>query len=174
MNRRRAMRTMAAAAAATAVRPARAADGASAVYLKRWNTAKEMTLKVADAMPAEHYEFKPTPDQMSFGKLMTHLAIANAAYFGRLKGETPPLKEPANADKETAKKFMTECFDWCAGILGNLTEADLAKSIPGRGNAPAVTARDLVLNGFIHTAHHRGYSEVYLRLKNVVPPRYSV
>jgi uncharacterized damage-inducible protein DinB len=174
MNRRKAMQTVAVAAGAAATRPARASSGAAAVYAKRWNTAKEFTLKVAQAMPAEHYDFKPTAEQMSFGKLMTHLAIANTAYFSRITGQRPALKEPESADQETALKFMTQCFDWCAEVLAGLSDEDLAKSYPGRANQPAVTGRDLVLNGFIHTAHHRGYAEVYMRLKGVVPPRYGV
>ena len=173
MNRRRAVQTISVAAVAAVARPARAASPAAAVYLKRWNTAKEFTLKVADAMPAEHYGFKPTPDQMTYGKLMTHLAIANVRYFQRVKGEAPPLQEPENADKETARKFMAECFDWCAGVLGGLTEEQLAKNYAPEGR-PAASGRDFVLNGFIHTAHHRGYSEVYMRLKGVTPPRYEV
>jgi len=174
MNRRRAVKSMAVAAAAAVARPAAAAGGAAAVYLKRWNSAKEFTLLVAEAMPAEHYDFKPNPAQRSFGQVLAHLSAANTRYFARLKGVDPPVKEPEKADKETVKKFITECFDWCAGILGGLSEEDLQKSIPGRGAQPAVTGRDLVLNGFIHTAHHRGYSEVYMRVKGLEPPRYSV
>ena len=176
MNRRRAMKSLAAAAAAAAVpRPAPAAGGPSAtIYLKRWTTAKKFTIEVVDAMPAEHFGFKPTPDMRSFGELMNHLSGANTRYFARIKGAPPP-KEPAAADKETVKKFMAESFDWCAQILGGLSEDDLAKSYPGAtATAVPLSGRDLVLNGFIHTSHHRGYSEVYLRLKGVPPPRYDV
>ncbi len=173
MNRRRAVQTMSVAALAAVARPARAASPAAAVYLKRWNTAKEFTLKVADAMPAEHYGFKPTPDQRSFGEVLTHMAAANTRYFGAIQGAPPPMKEPPNADKETVKKFLAETFDWCAGMLGNFTEEDLAKTYAAPGR-PTLSGRDLVLNGFIHTAHHRGYSEVYMRLKGVAPPRYEV
>ena len=85
------------------------------------------------------------------------------------------MQEPKNADKETTKKFLEECFDWCAGILAGMSDADMEKSYPGQQpNQPALTGRDLVLNGFIHTAHHRAQAEVYLRVKNLEPPRYDV
>lgn len=174
MNRRRAVKSIAVAAAAVAARPARAASGSAAVYLKRWNTAKEFTIKVADEMPAEHYGFKPTPEMRDFGSLIIHLGGANTRYFARIKGQPSPFKDPEKPDKETVKKFLAETFDWCAKVLDGMSEEDMAKSYPGTGKQPPVIGRDLVLNGFIHTSHHRGYAEVYLRLKGVPPPRYEV
>ncbi len=174
MNRRRAVQSMAVAAAAAVARPAKASSASANVYVKRWNQAKVFTLMVADAMPGENYDFQPHADMRSFGQVLTHMAVANTRYFQRITGTPAPLKEPEKADKETARKFIAECFDWCAKILEGLTEEDLNKTIPAQGKAPSVTGRDLVLNGFIHTAHHRGYSEVYMRAKGLVPPRYSV
>jgi len=172
MNRRRAVQTIAAAALAA---PAARADGVTvAIYLKRWEKAKEFTLKVAEAMPAEFYGFKPTPEMRPFGDLMAHMAGANTRYFARIKGSPAPFKDPANPDKAAAMKYIAETFDWSIQALRSLSEEDLAKSYPGAANQPALTGRDLVLNGFIHTAHHRGYSEVYLRVKGIAPPRYEV
>jgi uncharacterized damage-inducible protein DinB len=172
MTRRRAVTTIG--VAALAARPGKAAGPTVEIYLKRWRTAKKFTLMVAEAMPAEHYGFKPTPEMRSFGDLMTHMAGANTRYFARIKGTQSPFKDPPNADKATATKYIADTFDWCIQTLEGLSEEDLAKSYPGAGNQPALTGRDLVLNGFIHTAHHRGYSEPYLRLKGVTPPRYEV
>ena len=39
----------------------------SGEFAKHWKTARELTLAVADAMPAENYDFKPNPEEMSFG-----------------------------------------------------------------------------------------------------------
>jgi hypothetical protein len=33
---------------------------------------------------------------------------------------------------------------------------------------------DLLLNAMVHTAHTRGYSDMYLRNKGVKPPTYQV
>ena len=51
---------------------------------------------------------------------------------------------------------------------------DQSRYVAGNGKQPGVSGRDLVLNGFIHTAHHRAQAEIYLRVKNLEPPRYSV
>jgi uncharacterized damage-inducible protein DinB len=97
-------------------------------------------------------------------------------YIGRLRvGETPELlKPPAKTDKETIKQYMTACFDYCADVLKGLNDEALDKSYPGRPNTPPLNGWELVLNGFIHTAHHRGYADVYLRMKNIEPPTYAV
>jgi len=172
MNRRKAVTALA--AAAIAARPARADGPTIAIYLKRWRTAKKFTLMVAEAMPAEHYDFKPTPEMRGFGDLMAHMSGANPRYYARIKGTPSPFKDPPNPDKATTLKYMADTFDWTIQVLEGLTEDDLAKSYPGTGNQPALTGRDLVLNGFIHTAHHRAYAEPYLRLKGIAPPRYEV
>lgn len=39
-----------------------------ATVLKHLQTSRDFTIKVAEAMPAENYDFKLTPPQMSFGQ----------------------------------------------------------------------------------------------------------
>jgi hypothetical protein len=45
--------------------------------------------------------------------------------------------------------------------------------VPG-GRGPAMTGLDVLLNAMVHTAHTRGYSDMYLRNKGVKPPTYQV
>ena len=156
-----------------AVRPAQAA--AVSTYAARWKQAKLFTVTVAEAMPAAAYTFKPTPEMRAFGPLMSHLGVANVRYLARAKNVPPPMDEPPEtADKATVLKFLGASFDWCISQIESFSEGDLDKMVPARGKAPSVSVRDLILSGFIHTAHHRGYSEVYLRLKGVTPPGYDV
>ncbi len=67
------MRTIAAALLLVSALPACAQDVKGAI-LKHLKVSKEFTLKVAEAMPAESYDFKLTPPQMSFGGQITHLS----------------------------------------------------------------------------------------------------
>jgi uncharacterized damage-inducible protein DinB len=177
MNRRNALRSVLTGAAVAAAPNARAAGKDLEVFAARWEKAKAFTLQVADAMPADGYDFKPKPEMRSFGQLIQHLATNNAFYISRFKaGDLPESLQqpPEKIDKETTKKYLADSFDYCLGVLKGLTEADLDKSYPGRPNTPPQTGWDWVLHAYIHTAHHRGYSEVYLREKGIVPPRYSV
>jgi uncharacterized damage-inducible protein DinB len=175
--RRQALGSAALGAAVMAIAPkARAASKDLAVFADRWAKAKVFTLQVADAMPAEAYTYKPMPEMRAYGELMGHIATNNAFYISRFKGGDLPdsLLPPKQFDKDTVKKYLTASFDWCADVIQSLNEDALDKSYPGRPNAPQQTGWDWVLHAFIHTSHHRGYGEVYLRMKGITPPRYSV
>ncbi len=42
-----------------------------------------------------------------------------------------------------------------------------------RWRAHPTNGRDMMMNMFIHVAHHRAQCEVYLRLEGVTPPIYT-
>ena len=44
----------------------------------------------------------------------------------------------------------------------------------GAGKGPAMTGLDLLYQAMVHTAHTRGYAEMFLRNKGVAPPTYDV
>jgi len=50
--------------------------------LNHLKTSRDFTVKVAEAMPENDYDFKLTPPQMSFAQQMVHLA-SGLDYFSR-------------------------------------------------------------------------------------------
>ena len=65
--------------AALTLLPALAADSdPKAIFAKHWHTAKEFTLAVAEAMPPDSYDFKPNPEELTFGYLMIHIGEQNS------------------------------------------------------------------------------------------------
>ena len=141
-----------------------------AIFGRHWQTSKEFTLAVAEAMPAEDYDFKPNPEQMSFGQLMIHIADENSVSFARAAG-TKPLVKPAATDKPTAIKFLTDSFDKCAKELDAMAPEQL-DNVAWKFQGRPVLAWEAMWWAFTMTAHHRGQVEVYLRLKNIKPPAY--
>ena len=141
-----------------------------AVFAKHWQMSKEFTLAVAEAMPAEGYDFKPTAEEMSFGQLMIHIATMNCDVFEDA-AETGALAKPSGTDKQTAIKFLTDSFDKCARDYAAMTPAQLDRMVEITGGRQT-TEREVIWWAFTHTAHHRGQAEVYLRLKNIKPPEY--
>jgi uncharacterized damage-inducible protein DinB len=139
------------------------------MFAKHWQTAKEFTLAVAEAMPADGYDFKPNPEEMSFGQVMIHIADANSRSFARVAG-TEALPKPAAADRETVLKYLTASFDKCAKEFDGVSAEQLDRMIGPEGKQ--VVAREQLWAIFTHTAHHRGQAEVYLRVKNIKPPAY--
>src|SRR5207249_10954242 len=96
------MRTLTLLGAVLVALPVVAAENDSkAIFAKHWQVAKEFTLAVAEAMPAESYDFKPNPEELSFGRLMTHIAAQNSDSCASATG-TKPLAEPAATDRPTA------------------------------------------------------------------------
>jgi len=175
MNRRNVITTLAAGAAAAAtVSIASAADTEIEIFVTHWKKSKDLTLKVAQAMPAENYDYKPFADARAFGGELQHLGQAEGFYLGRLGKNGPaPAAPKGDTSKDATMKYLTASFDWAIGAIGQLSAADLTKTF-GAGRGPAMTGLDLLYQAMIHTAHTRGYGEMYLRNKGVKPPDYDV
>ena len=130
-------------------------------------------MKVAEAMPPENYNYKPFPDARSFGGELQHLGQAEGYYLGMLGKGSAPAAPKADTSKAATVKYLTAAFDWSIGVLGQLTTADLTKSFSA-GRGASMTGLDVLYQAMIHTAHTRGYAEMYLRNKGVTPPEYDV
>jgi len=174
MNRRNAITTVVAGGAAAAtVGIASAADKEIEVLTEHWRKSKTFTLKVAEAMPAENYNYKPFADARLFGGELQHLGQAEGFYLGQLGKGGAPAAPRGDTSKAATVKYLTDNYDWAIGVVGRLTAADLTKDF-GAGRGPSMTGLDLLYEAMIHTAHTRGYGEMYLRNKGIVPPEYDV
>lgn len=140
-------------------------------FEKHWANAKGLAVAVANAMPAEDYSFKPVAPEMSFGEQMMHITEANYGYCAFLTGAKSPYQKPKDATKDQIVKDLGDSFDYCTKTFDGITEAQLDKVL-GTGDR-AVDGREVMLGAMVHMAHHRGQSEVYLRLKGITPPEYK-
>ena len=149
-----------------------------------WERSKRYTLQIAEAMPAGDYNFAPfgtgAPEGVksgdgarTFGQVMQHIGQGEGVYLGRLGKGTAPAAPQNDTSKEATIKYLNTLFDWSIGVVKQLTPADLTRTYPG-GRGAAMTGLDLLLNAMVHTAHTRGYSDMYLRGKGVKPPTYQV
>lgn len=91
---------------------------------KHWKTSGEFTLAVASAMPADGYNFRVTPEEMSFGQLMAHIAMADLNACANASGLDKPALSPniaewsknpqkVDVDKDTATQFVKDSFAFC-------------------------------------------------------------
>ena len=141
-----------------------------AVFVKHWQTSKEFTLAVADAMPAESYTFKPNPQEMSFGEMMFWLAKSNSEACARVAG-TGEMAVPGSKDKQTTLKFLADSFDKCAKDIAAAPPERFEKMFDISAGRQA-SGLEILWWVFTDIAHHRGQAEVYLRVKNITPPHY--
>jgi uncharacterized damage-inducible protein DinB len=148
-------------------------------FVRDWQISKGFTLDVANAMPAELYSFKPNPEEMTFGEQMIHIAQANVFRFNQVTGiETPfrlDFSKAAAPDKRTVLKLLDQSFDYVIDVLPKITPQQLQHRwhIPSWKGRNDPDGRAMVLNMFVHTAHHRAQCEVYMRAKGIKPPDYT-
>jgi uncharacterized damage-inducible protein DinB len=144
---------------------------AAGEYAKHFGALSQLSIAVAQAMPAEQYGFRPHPESMDFGQLMSHIGTTNYQFCAGLKDSEPPAL-PSPTEKESVVKFLSDSFDYCNGVIANLTEAQLSavhNSPDGR-----LPGREVLLAMYVHVAHHRGQAEIYLRDKGIRPPSYRI
>lgn len=148
-------------------------------FVHDWQISKQFTIDVAQAMPAESYNFKPNPEEMTFGEQMIHIAQANVFRFNQITGiETPfvlDFAKPPAADKENVLKLLEQSFDYVIDALPKITPEQLQRTwhIPSWKGRTEPDGRAMILNMFVHTAHHRAQCEVYMRAKGIKPPDYT-
>ena len=141
------------------------ADAIRATY----NVVKNNILKAADKMPDEAYDFKPTPEERSFGGWVQHLADAQSNNCPRILGQQPPAPgAAAPTGKAALVAYLKKSFDTCDAAYSGLTDANGSDTIQTyRGPATRFAALSGNLN---HDSEGYGSMAVYLRLKGVVPP----
>jgi uncharacterized damage-inducible protein DinB len=148
-------------------------------FVHDWQISKGFTLDVANAMPAELYDFKPSPEEMTFGEQMIHIAGANVFRFDQMTGIKPPFAfdpaKPPASDKANVLKLLEQSFDYVIEVLPKITPEQLDRTwhIPSWKGRNDPDGRAMILNMFVHTAHHRAQCEVYLRAKGIKPPDYT-
>jgi uncharacterized damage-inducible protein DinB len=146
-------------------------SGAAGEYSKHFGALSKLSVAVAQAMPADQYGFRPHPESMDFGQLMSHIATTNYQFCAGLKDAAPPAL-PSPSDKDAVVKFLSDSFDYCSAVIPNLTEEELSKAHDSPdGHLPG---REILLAMYIHVAHHRGQAEIYLRDKGITPPSYRI
>jgi uncharacterized damage-inducible protein DinB len=150
-----------------------------AEFVRDWQISKQFTIEVASAMPADLYDFKPNPQEMTFGEQMVHIAGSNVFRFNQITGIKPPFPldpaRPLATDKGSVLKLLDQSFDYVIDALPKITAEQLqhAWHIPSWKGRSDPDGRAMILNMFVHTAHHRAQCEVYLRAKGVKPPDYT-
>ena len=143
----------------------------TAMIAKHWKATGELSIAVADAMPADGWTSKPNPAEMSFGALMAHFVGYNNRLVGRVTDTTGPKTPEKTEDKAAMIEFMKASAAYWNKALGGLTNAELDTMFGPEGRQ--MSGRETLWAAFTHTAHHRGQAEVYLRVKNIAPPAYT-
>jgi uncharacterized damage-inducible protein DinB len=140
-------------------------------YALHMKALGQLSIAVAQAMPPEQYGFRPHPESMTFGELISHIATTNYQFCASMMDSAPPTL-PSPSGKGEVIKFLTASFDYCSAVVGSLTEQQLTQ--PHNSPDGRLSGREVLLAMYIHVAHHRGQAEIYLRDKGIRPPSYMI
>ena len=129
--------------------------------------------EAAAAMPADEYEFKPTPQVRSFAELIWHVVNANLLFCSQARGEKPTFGDSSKiTDKAALVKALNEALAYCDTAYTGTTDANVAQAVTvqGRGGTRPTTRGQVLMFNTTHNNEHYGNVVVYMRLKNHVPP----
>ena len=146
--------------------------GFAAAFGKGWAGAESYLMEMTEAMPADAYGFKPTPEIWTFGKQAAHIADVIYTIAAKIAGEENPGKgfEAAGKNKAEIIAYLTRAFAYSKKVLAGLDDEKAHEKVKIWGfDASAASWFHMMRD---HTTHHRGQMVIYLRLKGVKPPEY--
>jgi len=142
-------------------------SGAVKTQLPRFS--KNM-VAAAEAMPAEKYGFKPTPEMNSFAHLVMHIAQSNNGLCSKISGMDAPDVKIADTDgKDKLVAALKASFDYCTTALEKVDDSKLGDQMMLFGNRPFSRAAVLIILSDDWYDHY-GAEAVYLRLNGILPP----
>ena len=130
-------------------------------------------LRLADAIPADKFNWRPAPDVRSFAEVFLHVSAANYNLY-KLVGTPPPstvdLKtlEKSTTDKAKVIATLKDSFAHARKAITDMPDGNLDKSLDWFGGKN--TQRGILLFIVRHAAEHLGQSIAYARSVGIVPP----
>jgi uncharacterized damage-inducible protein DinB len=129
--------------------------------------------RLAEAIPADKYSWRPAPDVRSFAEVFLHVAAANYNLY-KLVGTLSPAGfdvkgfEKSATDKAKVMAILKDSFVHAKKAITAMPDADLDKSLDWFGGKN--TQRGILLFIVRHAAEHLGQSIAYARFAGITPP----
>jgi len=126
----------------------------------------------AEAMPAEKYNYRPTPAQMSFAQIQVHLANeGNDQLCSKTAGVPAPQRGAVDSTmtKDQLVARLRETFQFCEQAFAKLDDSKLTEPIQLFGPNPFTRAAAILIT-VGDWADHYSQEANYLRLNGILPP----
>jgi uncharacterized damage-inducible protein DinB len=129
--------------------------------------------RLAKAIPAEKYSWRPGPGVRSVAEVLLHAASANYNMYKSV-GMPPPAGldvaglEASTTDKAKIIGTLIDSYAHARKAITTLPDADLEKTMDWSGGK--ITERGVLLFIVPHIAEHLGQLIAYARVLGVVPP----
>ena len=155
------------------VAPATAATGPKTEFLEEIAYYEQRYVRLAAAMPAEKYAWRPAEGVRSIGEVYTHIVAANYG-VARALGTQPPAGldfksiTAMSADKAKTVEALKDSFLHFRQAVQALSDADADKPQKMFGRQTTLRGSFIMITG--HFGEHLGQSIAYARMNGVVPP----
>ena len=141
-------------------------------FLEKWENSKNYLIEIAETMPEENYNFKPTEREMSFSEQLLHIKQnmdwLSTSYF--TEKEYKKEEKPTQISKAKIISELKKSFDTVLEIVKNTPDENLQETVEFfAGTKSKLQILNLLQD---HVTHHRGQLIVYLNLKKIKPPKY--
>jgi hypothetical protein len=137
---------------------------------QNYTMVKNNHIRMAEKMPEEHYNFKPTPEIRSFAESVAHVADSQARTCSLVNGESKKVDAASKSGKRDLVAALKDSYAICDTAFDRLTDAGASEMVT-LGQSSRQRSKLGLLAGMIsHSNEQYGYMAVYLRLKGVVPP----
>ena len=129
--------------------------------------------RLAEAIPADKFAWRPTADVRSFAEVFLHVAAANYNIYTLVGAKVPEGVDVKSLEKWTTDKAkviatLKDSFVHAKKAITAMPDADLEKSLDWFGGKN--TERGVLLFVVRHAAEHLGQSIAYARFAGIVPP----
>jgi uncharacterized damage-inducible protein DinB len=140
--------------------------------LARFDEATDKVMKLAEAMPAETYGWRPRSGVRSVSEALIHIAQGNY-YTAEDAGVKRPSEfrrdaETAVTEKASVIAYVRQASHHLRRALAELPESDLQK--PATMFGQQTSYGNVYLFGVAHVHEHLGQLVAYARQTGVVPP----
>ena len=131
--------------------------------------SKELMSAVME-MPADKFDFRPSPQEMSFGQLALHAAAANYQYCSKIGGiAEPELPNMSGSEpKDKVAERLKASFDFCTAALAKLDDSSKSEMLTIGDTKTSRSMAILTLTGSWND--HLALQTSYLQANGRVPP----
>ncbi|HZT78237.1 MAG TPA: DinB family protein [Vicinamibacterales bacterium] len=150
-----------------------------------FRTVRNNTIKIAEEIPENKYEFRAAPDTRSIGQTLTHIALGSGFQYYVHSNKITDLKtvnfpelfqkvmseEAKPRTKAEIVALLKKEGDTFASFLDGLSESFLEERVAmPPGADPATKSRfEMLLSPKEHEMHHRGQLMTLERMIGLVP-----
>lgn len=153
--------------------PTQAIPGARGEFVEVLNYFEQRYVRLAEAIPADKYTWRPAPGVRSFSEVFLHAAAANFN-LPHLIGVEPPAGfvvkgfDTSTTDKAKIIQTLKDSFAHIRQAVEKLSDADVEKTTKLFGKDQSYRAIFFFCTR--HLGEHLGQSIAYARTNGIVPP----